>query len=67
MYKTDSKRIPNSREYSDEELIGKYVRVASNASSRNYNRYGRIVGFTKNRDQIRRQKKTDQSGHERNE
>ena len=28
MYKTDSKRIPNSREYSDEELIGKYVRVA---------------------------------------
>ena len=53
MYKTDSKRIPNSREYSDEELIGKYVRVASNASSRNYNRYGRIVGFTKNRDQIK--------------
>jgi len=53
MYKTDSKRIPNSKEYSNKELIGKRVRVTSNASSRHYRKFGRIVGFTKTGDYVK--------------
>lgn len=50
MYKTDSKRIPDTKKCPEKELVGKYVRIASNAG-RNYNKFGRITGFTKNGDQ----------------
>lgn len=50
MYKVnivDESRIPLLKKYSKEELIGRRVRVVSNASYKHYKRYGRIIGFSK--------------------
>lgn len=40
----DERRYPSKQYYSDEELIGKYVRVVSKASHKHYGEYGKIVG-----------------------
>lgn len=52
MYKTDSKKVPSSKNYTNAELIGKRVRVTSNASHRHYKKFGRIVGFSKAGDYV---------------
>lgn len=38
-------RMPLKSQHSNEELIGKYVRVISDASHKHYRMFGRIVGF----------------------
>ena len=51
MYRTivaDETRLPLLTKYSKDELIGRRVRVISNASYKHYKKFGRIVGFTKN-------------------
>ena len=53
MYKTlytEYCRLPLRTQYSNKDLIGKIVRVISNASYKHYKDFGRIVGFTKNGD-----------------
>ena len=53
MYKTDSKRIPGKDGTPDKSLIGKYVKITSNASHKNHKKIGRIIGFTKKGDYIK--------------
>ncbi len=53
MRTTNSARIPGKDGRSDDSLIGKYVKVTSNASYKNYKKIGRIVGFTKKGDYIK--------------
>ena len=51
MYRTivaDETRLPLLTKYTKDELVGKHVRVISNASYKHYKKFGRIVGFTKN-------------------
>lgn len=51
MYRTivaDETRLPLLTKYSKDDLIGRRVRVISNASYKHYKKFGRIVGFTKN-------------------
>lgn len=43
----DQRRIPSEKYYTNEELIGKYVKIVSNASHKHYGKYGKIVGFAK--------------------
>jgi len=40
-------RMPLENLYTNDELIGKHVRIISKASYKNYRKFGRIVGFTK--------------------
>lgn len=38
--------------HTDEELLGKYVKVVSNASYKHYRNIGRIVGFSTNKKMV---------------
>lgn len=46
-------RILDKRTYSNGQLIGKYVKIISNASYKHYKQIGQIVGFTKKGNYIR--------------
>ena len=42
-------RLPLEELYENEELIGKHVRVISNASDEHHRKFGRIVGFAEDK------------------
>ena len=46
-------RTPDKKTYENSQLIGKYVKILSNASYKHYKKIGRIVGFTKAGNYIR--------------
>ena len=39
----DERRYPSKKYYTDEELIGKYVKVVSKASHKHYGEFGKIT------------------------
>ena len=45
-------RLLSDTWYTDDELIGKYVRVISNASYKHFRKIGRIVGFSSNKKMV---------------
>lgn len=56
MYKAtqvDKSRIPTTDNYTNKELLGKFVRVVSDASHKHFKDYGRITGFTNHGEMIK--------------